>query len=340
MNKPIINALTIDLEDYYMVSAFESVVKREDWHKFESRIERNTHRILEILADAKPASPNSPNQFKTQNSKLKIALDAAYDAPPNSGVRATFFCLGWVAEHYPRLIREIADQGHEIANHGYDHRLVYHMTADEFCDDIRKSKKILEDAAGKEVVGYRAPSYSITEKSLWALPILAEEGYRYDSSIFPIHHDRYGIPEAPRFPFLLNLDGGHGGREVKLPDFENVRALDAPLDASNGRFIVEYPISTVKFFGLNAPISGGGYMRLFPYGVIKKGLEKINKDEEKPFVIYLHPWELDPEQPRFDNLSALSRFRHYINLDGTAEKLKKLLSEFAFSSMREVIGLE
>jgi polysaccharide deacetylase family protein (PEP-CTERM system associated) len=336
VKNPILNALTIDLEDYYMVSAFESVVKREDWHKYESRIERNTHRILEILAEAKPPS----TQFKTQNSKLKIARDAAYNSPPDSGVRATFFCLGWIADKYPGLIREITACGHEIANHGYDHNLVYNMTSSEFREDVRKSKKILEDAAGKEVVGYRAPSYSITAKSLWALPILAEEGYRYDSSIFPIHHDRYGIPDAPRFPFLVDLDGVHGNREVKLPDFDNVKTVDASMDASNGRFIVEYPISTVKLWGLNMPISGGGYMRLFPYGVTKKGLEKINKDEEKPFVIYLHPWELDPEQPRFNDLSALSRFRHYVNLDGTAEKLRRLLSDFTFSSMREVIGLE
>ena len=336
MKNPILNALTIDLEDYYMVSAFEPVVKREDWHKYESRIERNTHRILEILAEAKPPS----TQFKTQNSKLKIARDAAYNSPPDSGVRATFFCLGWIADKYPGLIREITACGHEIANHGYDHNLVYNMTSSEFREDVRKSKKILEDAAGKEVVGYRAPSYSITAKSLWALPILAEEGYRYDSSIFPIHHDRYGIPDAPRFPFLVDLDGVHGNREVKLPDFDNVKTVDASMDASNGRFIVEYPISTVKLWGLNMPISGGGYMRLFPYGVTKKGLEKINRSEEKPFVIYLHPWELDPEQPRFNNLSALSRFRHYVNLDGTAEKLRRLLNDFTFSSMREVIELE
>jgi polysaccharide deacetylase family protein (PEP-CTERM system associated) len=336
VKNPILNALTIDLEDYYMVSAFESVVKREDWHKYESRIERNTHRILEILAEAKPPS----TQFKTQNSKLKIARDAAYNSPPDSGVRATFFCLGWIADKYPGLIREITACGHEIANHGYDHNLVYNMTSSEFREDVRKSKKILEDAAGKEVVGYRAPSYSITAKSLWALPILAEEGYRYDSSIFPIHHDRYGIPDAPRFPFLVDLDGVHGNGEVKLPDSDNVKTVGASMDASNGRFIVEYPISTVKLWGLNMPISGGGYMRLFPYGVTKKGLEKINRSEEKPFVIYLHPWELDPEQPRFNNLSALSRFRHYVNLDGTAEKLRRLLNDFTFSSMREVIELE
>ena len=311
MLNPITNALTIDLEDYYMVSAFESVVTKENWQLHESRIERNTHRVLDIL-------------------------DAANG---NNDVKATFFCLGWVGEKYGNLIREIGRRGHEIACHGYDHQLVYRMTREQFREDVLISKRILEDAVGKSVIGYRAPSYSITEKSLWALEILGEEGYRYDSSIFPIHHDRYGIPMAPRFPFLVTRNGD-GGNGVPVPvrldqmPLWNVKRGDSCEDG-----IVEYPISTVKVLGCNIPLSGGGYMRLFPYGVIRKGLSRINDGEKQPFVFYLHPWEFDPEQPRMTNISVLSRFRHYVNLDGTADKLKRLLNDFKFSSMADVIGL-
>ena len=307
----IINALTIDLEDYFMVSAFETVVAKEQWRNYESRIERSTHRVLDIL-------------------------DAANG---KHGVKATFFCLGWVGERYRPLIREIDRRGHEIACHGYDHRLVYRMTPEQFREDVRVSKRILEDAAGHEVIGYRAPSYSITEKSLWALGILGEEGYRYDSSIFPIHHDRYGIPAAPRFPFLVRRNGdGVNGAPVPA-------RLDQmpPWKLNRGEYredgIVEYPISTVKVLGCNIPLSGGGYMRLFPYGMIRKGLLKINADEEQPFVFYLHPWEFDPEQPRMTNASILSRFRHYVNLGETAGKLQRLLGDFRFSPMADVIGL-
>lgn len=307
----IINALTIDLEDYFMVSAFESVVKRECWHLHESRIERNTRKVLDILDGA----------------------------DGNTGVKATFFCLGWVGERYPYLIREIDRRGHEIACHSYDHQLVYRMTPEQFREDVSISKRILEDASGKKVIGYRAPSYSITQKSLWALDVLGEEGYRYDSSIFPIHHDRYGIPTAPRFSFLVKLNG-NGGNETRVPaDFERMPLREPEPGEPCDDCIVEYPISTVKMMGLNIPISGGGYMRLFPYGVIRKGLLQINTGEKQPFVFYLHPWEFDPEQPRMTNISVLSRFRHYVNLDGTAEKLKRLLGDFKFSSMADVIGI-
>jgi len=308
----IINALTIDLEDYYMVSAFESVVAKEDWQQHESRIECNTHRVLDIL-------------------------DAANES---NGIKATFFCLGWVGERYGPLIQEIARRGHEIACHGYDHQLVYSMTPGQFREDILVSKRILEDAVGNSVIGYRAPSYSITEKSLWALDILGEEGYRYDSSIFPIHHDRYGIPTAPRFPFVVKLDG-NGGNGTRVPaDFERMPLWEPEPGEPCDDCIVEYPISTVKMMGLNIPISGGGYMRLFPYGVTRQGLAKINSAENKPFVFYLHPWEFDPEQPRMTNISVLSRFRHYVNLHGTAGKLQRLLGDFKFSSMADVIGLK
>jgi len=311
MLHPITNALTIDLEDYYMVSAFESVVMKEDWQQHESRIECNTHRVLDIL-------------------------DAANG---NHGVKATFFCLGWVGERYRHLIREIERRGHEIACHGYDHQLVYRMTPEQFREDVLVSKRILEDAVGKSVIGYRAPSYSITEKSLWALEILGEEGYRYDSSIFPIHHDRYGIPTAPRFPFLV-MRNGDGGNGTPVPArLDQMPLCEFNQGESYEDCIVEYPISTVKVLGCNIPLSGGGYMRLFPYGVIRTGLLQINTCEKQPFVFYLHPWEFDPEQPRMANISVLSKFRHYVNLDGTAEKLKRLLGDFKFSSMVDVIGI-
>lgn len=311
VTKPITNALTIDLEDYFMVSAFESVVKREGWHLHESRIERNTRKVLDILDGA----------------------------GGNTGVKATFFCLGWVGERYPYLIREIDRRGHEIACHSYDHQLVYRMTPEQFREDVSISKRILEDAAGKKVIGYRAPSYSITQKSLWALDILGEEGYRYDSSIFPIHHDRYGIPTAPRFPFLVKLDGNGGDGTRSPADFERMPLWEPEPGEPCDDCIVEYPISTVKMMGLNLPVSGGGYMRLLPYGVTRQGLAKINSAENKPFVFYMHPWEIDPEQPRMNRLSALSKFRHYINLDGTADKLERLLNDFNFSAMKDVIGL-
>ena len=333
MRNPITNALTIDLEDYYMVSAFESVAKREDWHGYESRIERNTHRILELLAEAEPPS----SQPKPPNSKFEPADGSTRRLLP--GVKATFFCLGWIGERYPHLIREIDRRGHEIACHSYDHQLVYRMTPAQFREDVRVSKRILEDATGKEVIGYRAPSYSVTKKSLWALDILGEEGYRYDSSIFPIHHDRYGIPTAPRFPFLVKLDGNGGYGTHGTADFERMPLWKPEPGEPPDDCIVEYPISTVKLMGLNIPISGGGYMRLFPYGVTRQGLAKINSTENKPFVFYMHPWEIDPEQPRMNRLSVLSKFRHYINLDGTADKLKRLLNDFKFSAMKDVIGL-
>ena len=314
----MVNILSIDLEDYYMVSAFETMVKREDWHKYESRIERNTHRILDILNGT----------LTTHHSPLRTA------------VRATFFCLGWIAEKYPGLIKEIDRQGHEVSSHGYDHRLVYHMTPEEFRTEAKKSKNILEDLTGKKVIGYRAPSCSITEKSLWAFRILAEEGYQYDSSIFPIHHDRYGIPTAPRLPFVVNLDGS---QDPVLERSRDLRYLtpDATSEASaKGHQIIEIPLSTVRYFGCNVPVSGGGYFRLFPYSLIKAALKKINRLDDSPFVIYLHPWEVDPDQPRMRDISAFSRFRHYINLNKTADKLKILLNDFAFSSMRNAIGIE
>jgi polysaccharide deacetylase family protein (PEP-CTERM system associated) len=265
----ITNYLTVDVEDYFQVSAFEKTVGVHNWGKFPSRVVDNTNQILQLFA--------------------------VHD------VKATFFVLGWTAERFPDLIRKIADQGHEIACHGYAHRLVYELTPEEFREDTRKAKSILEQTSGKKVQGYRAPSYSITARSLWALEILEELGFTYDSSIFPIHHDRYGLPSAPRFKYRhphLNL--------------------------------VEYPISTALICGRKIPIAGGGYFRLFPYRFTRWALRRINNCEQQPFIFYFHPWEIDPGQPRMKNISPLSRFRHYVNLSRTSSRLERLLRDFVF----------
>lgn len=267
---PIYNALSIDVEDYFMVSAFADVVKFEEWGRFESRVEKNTLKILELL-----------DEFDT---------------------KATFFTLGWVAERYPGLVKEISSKGHEIASHGYNHRLVYNCSPDEFREDIRKTKHILEDITSSPVMGFRAASYSIVKETLWALDILIEEGYAYDSSIFPIYHDRYGIPDAERYPYIIK-----GASKV----------------------FWEFPPSTYRIFGNNIPMAGGGYFRLYPYQLTKMLINSINQREEQPVIFYLHPWEIDAEQPRMKG-SSLSVLRHYSNLAGTSDKLRRLLMEFHF----------
>lgn len=277
-NQPITNALTIDVEDYFMVSAFADKVKFEDWHTFESRVEANTYRILDLLDEY--------------------------------GVKATFFVLGWVAEHYPKLIKEIQRRGHELASHGYNHRLVYDLSHDDFREDARKAKKIIEDIAGEPVIGYRATSYSITKKSLWAMDILIEEGFKYDSSIFPIIHDRYGIMDFNRFPVRINLNGSGS--------------------------ILEFPLSTIRLFNSNFPVAGGGYFRLFPYILFKKGIKRINNLEKQPAIFYFHPWEIDPEQPVQD-VGWKTRIRHYTNLHKTEDRLKRLLSDFKWGRVSDVI---
>jgi polysaccharide deacetylase family protein (PEP-CTERM system associated) len=274
----MLNALTIDVEDYYHVSAFESVVRFEDWDHHESRVERNTARLLEILGE----------------------LD----------VKATFFTLGWVAERYPGLIRVIHAEGHEIASHGYRHRLLYDMGKDEFREDTKKAKQIVEDLCGAPVLGYRAASYSIIRETLWCLDVLQELGFKYDSSIFPIRHDRYGMPGWTRFPHRILTNGGPG--------------------------IWEFPLSTVRLGKWNVPIAGGGYLRLLPYGFVRWGIEQINQVERKPAIVYLHPWEIDPEQPRL-RAPWLSTFRHYVHLSQTETKLRSLLKDFAFAPARELI---
>jgi polysaccharide deacetylase family protein (PEP-CTERM system associated) len=273
----IVNGMSVDVEDYFQVSAFDRVVSRSDWPNMESRVVANTERLLEL-----------------------------YD---RCGVRATFFILGWVADRFPGLVRRIAGAGHEIASHGFHHHLVYTLTPDEFRADVRHARTLLEDIAGCRVRGYRAPSFSITQASLWALDVLIEEGYEYDTSIFPIYHDRYGIAGAPR----------------------EVHVIDRP----SGR-IVEVPGSTIRIAGLNLAIAGGGYFRLMPYQWTCRAIARVNNDEQRPVVFYLHPWEVDPEQPRFA-VSAQTRLRHYHGLKSTLPRLEKLLHRFTFDTVSSVI---
>jgi polysaccharide deacetylase family protein (PEP-CTERM system associated) len=327
----MLNALTIDVEDYFQVHAFSDIIGYEDWGKFECRVERNTHRILDLLNGS----------LQTPNGSIC------------NPVTATFFCLGWIAERYPKLIKEIHSQGHEIACHGYAHQLIYHHSREEFREDIHKAKTILEDITGNEVIGYRAPSYSITEKSLWALEILIEEGFKYDSSIFPIRHDFYGFPSAPRFPFMVSFNGNGSPEFMSLIGAENLEPRTLNLEPrnpnaflfnpkseiGNPQSIVEFPISTVRLGRFNIPLSGGGYFRLLPYSLVKSGLKRLNAQERKPFIFYLHPWEFDPDQPRIQGTGMKSKFRHYLNLDKTETRFKNLLSDFQFSSVRKTIGL-
>jgi polysaccharide deacetylase family protein (PEP-CTERM system associated) len=275
----ILNAMTIDVEDYFHVSVFDGVVPRSEWAGMESRVARNTDRLLGLFHDG--------------------------------GIKATFFTLGWVAERCPDLVRRIAAAGHEVASHGYAHRLIYDQTPAAFREDVRSSKALLEDIAGVCVVGYRAPSYSITPRSLWALDILIDEGYGYDASIFPIHHDRYGIPLAPRFPFVLER---------------------------GGRSLVEVPGSTVRVGSMNLPVGGGGYFRLLPYTWTRWGFARVN-DEGHAGIFYLHPWEIDPDQPRL-RTSLLGRVRHYRNLSRTEARLAQLLRDFRFGRVRDVVASE
>ena len=273
----LVNAMTIDVEDYFHVSVFDGLVPRHAWDSLESRVERNTGRLLDILAE--------------------------------HNVRATFFILGWVAERHPDLVRRIGAGGHEIASHGYGHRLVYDQTPQAFRQDVRRAKLLLEDATGNPVLGYRAPSYSIVPRTLWALDVLTEEGYSYDASIFPIRHDRYGIPVSARQPYVI--------------------------DRAHGR-IIEAPASTVRLGGLNFPIAGGGYFRLLPYSWAQWGIGRVNAVEGRPVIFYLHPWEIDPDQPRL-SAGLLSRLRHYRNLDQTEPRLRRLLSDFAWGTLRSVL---
>jgi polysaccharide deacetylase family protein (PEP-CTERM system associated) len=298
--KPLINYLTIDVEDYFHVHAFADAIQPSDWDKFDCRVEKNVDNILELLDEG--------------------------DAEGNR-VKATFFILGWIAERYPDLIKKIHRSGHEIASHGYGHRVIYSQSKQEFREDIKRSKQILEALTGEQVFGYRAPTYSITEKTLWALYILEEEGYCYDSSIFPIRHDNYGMPSCPRFPFVWDLSRDQPeSKDFSRAEFKNL--------GQSG--LVEFPISTVRFFSNNFPCSGGGYFRIFPYYFITMCLNCINR-EDRPFIFYLHPWELDPGIPQIKNISFLSKYRTYVNLSRTKTRFKKLLSEFKFLPLKAFI---
>ena len=279
MTQDVLNALTVDVEDYYQVGALSSVIRPEDWPKWPSRVERNTDRLLEL--------------FERKNA------------------RATFFTLGWIAERHPELVRRIQAAGHEVASHGYSHQLVYKQSPETFREEAARSKGLLDDILGEPITGYRAASYSITPKSRWALDILVELGFTWDSSLFPIRHDVYGMPGTPETPYRLKTD--------------------------NGGELVEFPLSTLKLLGQRVPIAGGGYFRLFPYWFSRWGLGRINRDGE-PFIFYLHPWEIDPGQPRVDNLSLKSRFRHYNNLNVCYERLERLLDQFRFGAVTDVLA--
>ena len=271
------NALTVDLEDYFHVSAYAGRVRLEDWDNYPSRVAQNTDRLLKIL--------------------------------DQHACRATFFVLGWVAEKKPALVARVAAAGHEIACHSLLHRRVFDLTPQEFREDTRRAKAVIEDASGKHVVGYRAPSFSITKKSAWALDILADEGFQYDSSVFPVEHPSYGVPMAPRSPCWI--------------------------DTPSGR-ILEFPMPTLTIGSRRSPIGGGAYFRLLPYRYTLWSMRYLNRQENFPVCVYIHPWELDPEQPRMGgNFSA--RVRQYFGLRGTESKLKKLLRDFEFCPLGSLI---
>ena len=270
-----VNAMTVDVEDYFQVSAFEGQVDRNDWYNYPCRVPDNVSRILQLFSDA--------------------------------SVRATFFTLGWIAERFPQTIREIVAQGHELGSHGFDHTRVVNQTPSEFRSDVERTKKLLEDTAGTAVHGYRAASYSIGADNLWALGVLGECGYRYSSSIYPIRHDLYGMPDAPRFAFTFNRHG-----------------------------ILEVPVTTVSLLGCKIPCGGGGYFRLFPYAFSRWAIRRVNLRDRQPSVFYFHPWELDPEQPRFPGTPLKTRFRHYLNLHRMRSRLQRLLQDFRWGRMDEI----
>jgi polysaccharide deacetylase family protein (PEP-CTERM system associated) len=271
------NAISVDVEDYYQVEAFSNVINRETWEDYPSRVARNNEKILALFDEL--------------------------------GVKGTFFILGCVAEKDPEIVRKICAQGHEVACHGYSHQMILKQDRKTFTEETLKAKKLLEDISGEKVVGYRAATYSITKQNLWALEVLMDAGFEYDSSIFPIKHDRYGIPNFSREPCEIT--------------FEN-------------KSIKEFPISTIRMFGMNFPVAGGGYFRLYPYMLSKWGLAKVNSGG-LPFVFYLHPWEVDPGQPKIDGISAMTRFRHYVNIEKTEFKLRQLLKDFKVGRIDELL---
>lgn len=271
------NALTVDVEDYFQVSALAPQIDRATWDSRPCRVERNVSRLLELF--------------------------------DGTGARATFFTLGWVAQRYPGLVREIVAAGHELASHGYGHLRASEQTRSDFRDDIVRAKALLEDIAGRPVAGYRAPSFSIGETNPWAFEVLLEAGYRYSSSVYPVRHDHYGMPDAPRFPYQ-------------------------PLPG-----LTEIPVTTTRVFSRNLPAGGGGYFRLAPYALSRWAVRRVNRIDRRPAIFYLHPWEIDPDQPRVPGTSLKTRFRHYLNLDKTETRLGRLLRDFRWGRMDQVFGL-
>jgi polysaccharide deacetylase family protein (PEP-CTERM system associated) len=276
----ITNVMSVDVEDYFQVGAFEHTIARADWERWPCRVEGNIERIL--------------------------ALFARHD------IKATFFTLGWIAERYPRMVRDIVDAGHELASHGYGHQRASAMTVAEFRDDVTRAKALLEDIGGNVVIGYRAPSFSIAGGNLWALDVLAETGHRYSSSIYPIAHDHYGMPDAPRFPYR-------------------------PAQCAA---LLEMPPTTVKWRGRNFPAAGGGFFRLLPYVASNWLIKRVNHDDQRPAMFYFHPWEIDPRQPRVAGAPLKSRFRHYVNLGRMEMKLERLCQDFAWGRADRVYAAE
>lgn len=270
----IVNALTIDVEDYFQVSALAPYIARGEWEEHDCRVERNVDRILQMLDD--------------------------------HGARATFFTLGWIAERYPQVVRRIVENGHELASHGYGHHRATEQHEDAFLADIRLAKVILEDIAAVEVKGYRAPNFSIGADNPWAFDCIERAGYRYSSSIYPIRHDHYGMPDAPRFTHQVR-DG-----------------------------LLEVPVTTMRMFDRNWPAGGGGYFRLMPYAMSRWLLRRVNRVDGQPAIFFFHPWEIDDEQPRIPGIAAKARFRHYLNLERTERRLRQLLVDFAWGRVDEV----
>lgn len=276
MSSPsVTNAMTVDVEDYFQVSAFEGVIPRKDWDVIPCRVEENVDRILDLFS--------------------------RYD------VKGTFFTLGWIAQRYPALIHKIVGEGHELASHGWDHTRVIHQNAEDFRKDVRTTKHLLEDISGVCVKGYRAASYSINQTNLWALDELADAGYQYSSSIVPVKHDLYGMPDASRFPFR-----------------------------TAGKQFLEIPISTVPIAGRNVNCGGGGWFRLFPYAFSRWAINSINENESEACIFYFHPWEIDHSQPRVNGISSKTRFRHYLNLGKTYDRIERLLNDFQWSRMDKI----
>ncbi|AOR76202.1 DUF3473 domain-containing protein [Novosphingobium resinovorum] len=279
MSVPI-NGLSVDVEDWFQVGAFEKVIDRENWNSLATRVERNCDEILRLFSDA--------------------------------GVKGTFFTLGWVAERNPALMRRIAEEGHEVASHGWDHERVFRLGREAFAADIDRARKVIEDASGQAVKGYRAPSFSIDARTPWAFEVLAEQGYVYSSSVAPIAHDHYGWREAPRFAFR------------PIADAE----------------LIEIPVTTARFAGRRLAAGGGGFFRVLPYGFSRWAIRQVNRDDRRPAVFYFHPWEIDPGQPRVEGAPLRSRFRHYTNLSVMADKLERLVGEFRWGRMDELAARE